>query len=244
MFAVSADAVSLSTPPIKLSGQNSDKSDERDELIVKTLASIGAAALLVLILLYANGYFHSGDHMKGRNQFHNTGQGISESQAESQRLAQEEGRLRTGREAESQRLAQEEDRLRTAREAESQRIAREEAERQRLAQEQLDSERQRVAQEAERQRKVQEGIEVERQGKAQEEDRKRTAQEEAEKKKRDDDLKQCLQGAEEAYSANWDRACRQIDSPPKCILPSLVIARFDGPRRDARDECARLYSVK
>jgi hypothetical protein len=211
---------------------------------VKTLASIGAAALVVLILLYANGYFHSTDRMKGRNQSHNTGQGISESQAESQRSAQEEERRRITREAESQRLAQEEAEQRIAREAERQRLAQGEAERQRLAQERLDAERQRVAQEAERQRKTQEGIEAERQPKAQEEDRQRIAQEEAGKKKRDDDLKQCLKAAEEAYSANWEMACRQIDGPPKCILPPLVLARFDGPRRDARDECARLYSVK
>jgi hypothetical protein len=210
---------------------------------VKTLASIGAAALLVLLLLYANGYFHSTDHVKGQNQFHNTGQGISESQAESQRLVQEQERLRMAREAEAQRIAQEEEQQRMAREAERQRLA-QEAERQPVAQERLDSERQRVAQEAERQRKAQEGIEAEHQRKAQEEDRQRIAQEEAEKKKRDDDLKQCLKAAEEAYSANWDRACRQIDSPPKCILPPLVLARFDGPRRDARDECARLHSVK
>ena len=83
----------------------------------------------------------------------------------------------------------------------------------------------------------------ERQSIAQEE-RQPIAQEEAENKKRDDDLKQCLQAAEEAYSANWDRACRQIDGPPKCILPPLVLARFDGPRRSARDECAKLYPVK
>ena len=92
---------------------------------------------------------------------------------------------------------------------------------------------------------------TERQSRAQEErqltaqeERQSTAQEEAEKKKRDDDLKQCLQAAEDAYSASWDNACRQIDSPPKCILPPLVLARFDGPRRDARDECARLYPEK
>jgi hypothetical protein len=84
----------------------------------------------------------------------------------------------------------------------------------------------------------------ERQSKAQDEERRPIAQEEAEKKKRDDDLKQCLQAAEEAYSANWDRACRQIDGPPKCILPPPVLANFDGPRRDARDECAKLYPVK
>ena len=237
----------LHLPPIKLSGQNSDKSDETDELIVKILASIGAAALVVLILLYANGYFRSTDRMNGRNQFHNTGQRASESEAE---------RLRMTREAESQRIAQEEERLRIAREAERQRKGQEDAERERKAQEGIEAERQRVAQEAERERKAQEGIEAERQRKAQEgidaelkrkaqeEDRQRIAQEEAEKKKRDDDLKQCLQVAEEAYSANWDRACRQIDSPPKCILPPLVLARFDGPRRDARDECAKLYSVK
>jgi hypothetical protein len=205
---------------------------------VKTLASIGGAVLVVLILLYANGYFHSADRMKGRNQFHNTGQETSESLAKSQRLAQEKGRLITAQEAERQRLAQEE------------------AERQRLVQERTDSERQRVAKEAERLPKAQERIEAEPQRKIQEEDQRRIAkerieaenqrkaQEEAEKKKRDDDFKQCLQAAEEAYSANWARTCRQIDSPPNCILPPLVVARFDGPRRDARDECARLYSVK
>jgi len=227
----------LHLPPIKLSGQNSDKSDETDELIVKILASIGAAALVVLILLYANGYFRSTDRMNGRNQFHNTGQRASESEAE---------RLRVTREAESQRIAQEEERLRIAREAERQRKAQEaiEAERQRVAQE---AERERKAQEgieAERQRKAQEGIDAELKRKAQEEDRQRIAQEEAEKKKRDDNLKQCFQAAEETYSANWDMACRQIGSPPKCILPPAVLARFDGPRRDARDECARLYAVK
>jgi FtsZ-interacting cell division protein ZipA len=200
--------------------------------MVKTLASIGAAALVVLILLYANGHFRSTDRMKGRNQFHDTGQGISESEPERQRIEKEEERLRMEREAEQQRIAQEEEQLRNAREAEQQRLAREESERQRVTQEQVDSEKQRVVQEAERQRK------------AQEEDQQRIAQEEAEKKKRDDDLKQCLQAAEEAYSANWDRACRQIDGPPKCILPPLVLARFDGPRQDARDECAKLYPVK
>ena len=102
---------------------------------MKTLASIGAAALLVLILLYANGYFHSTDRMKGRNESHNTGQGTSEAQAEGQRLAQEEERLRTAREAERQRLAQEgAERQRQAQEAESQRLAQEEAERQPKAQ--------------------------------------------------------------------------------------------------------------
>jgi hypothetical protein len=217
---------------------------------VKTLASIGGAVLVVLILLYANGYFHSADRMKGRNQFHNTGQETSESLAKSQRLAQEKERLITAQEAERQRLAQEE--------AERQRLVQErtDSERQRLAQERLDSERQRVAKEAERLPKAQERIEAEPQRKIQEEDQRRIAkerieaenqrkaQEEAEKKKRDDDFKQCLQAAEEAYSANWARTCRQIDSPPNCILPPLVVARFDGPRRDARDECARLYSVK
>jgi DNA-binding helix-hairpin-helix protein with protein kinase domain len=172
--------------------------------------------------------------MKGRSQFHSTGHGISESEPERQRIEKEEERLRMEREAEQQRVAQEDERLRNAREAE-QRLAREESEQQRVTQEQVDSEKQRVVQEAERQRKAQEGIEAETQ---------RKAQEEAEKKKRDDDLKRCLQAAEEAYSANWDRACRQIDGPPKCILPPLVLARFDGPRQDARDECAKLYPVK
>ncbi|MGD0234260.1 MAG: hypothetical protein ABSC55_06935 [Syntrophorhabdales bacterium] len=211
---------------------------------MKTLASIGAAILVVLILLYTNGYFRSTDRMKGRSQFHSTGQGISESEPERQRIEKEEEQLRMEREAEQQRIAQEDERLRNAREAEQQRLAREESERQRVTQEQVDSEKQRVVQEAERQRKAQEGIEAERQRNAQEEDQQRIAQEEAEKKKRDDDLKQCLQAAEEAYSANWDRACRQIDGPPKCILPPLVLARFDGPRQDARDECAKLYPVK
>ncbi len=82
----------------------------------------------------------------------------------------------------------------------------------------------------------------ERQSRAQEE-RQPVAQEEAEKKNRDD-LKQCLQAAEDAYSASWEMACRQIGGPPKCILPPPVLANFDGPRRDARDECARLYPVK
>jgi DNA segregation ATPase FtsK/SpoIIIE-like protein len=220
------------SPPINLSGQNSDKSDRTGELIVKTLASIGAAALVLLILLYANGYFRSTDRMKGRSQFHTTGQGISESEPKRQRIEKEEERLRVVQEAEQQRIAQEEERLRNAREAERQRLAREESERQRVARERVDSEKQRVAQEAERQHK------------AQEEERQPIAQEEAEKKKHDDDLKQCLQAAEEAYSANWDRACRQIDGPPRCILPPLVLARFDGPRRDARDECTKLYPVK
>jgi DNA segregation ATPase FtsK/SpoIIIE-like protein len=232
------------SPPINLSGQNSDKSDRTDELIVKTLASIGAAALVLLILLYTNGYFRSTDRMKGRSQFHSTGQGISESDPNRQRIEKEEERLRMVREAEQQRIAQEEERLRNAREAERQRLAREESERQRVSRERVDSEKQLVAQEAERQHKVQQGVEAERQHKAQEEERQPIAQEEAEKKKRDDDLKQCLQAAEEAYSANWDRACRQIDGPPKCILPPLVLAHFDGPRRDARDECTKLYPVK
>jgi membrane protein involved in colicin uptake len=170
--------------------------------------------------------------MKGRSQFHTTGQGISESEPKRQRIEKEEERLRVVQEAEQQRIAQEEERLRNAREAERQRLAREESERQRVARERVDSEKQRVAQEAERQHK------------AQEEERQPIAQEEAEKKKHDDDLKQCLQAAEEAYSANWDRACRQIDGPPRCILPPLVLARFDGPRRDARDECTKLYPVK
>ncbi len=190
--------------------------------MVKILASIGAAALVVLILLYANGYFRSTDRMKGRNQFHNTGQGTSESGAQQLLIAQEEERQRLTREAERLRIAQKEEGQRIAREAESQRLA----------------------EVAENERKAQEGIEAENERKAQEEDRQPTAPEEADKKKRDDDLKQCLQAAEEAYSANWDRACRQIGSPPECILPPLVLARFDGPRRDARDECTRLYSVK
>jgi len=232
------------SPHINLSGQNSDKSDKTDESMVKILASIGAAALVVLILLYANGYFRSTDRMKGQSQLHITGQGIAESEPKRQRIEKEEERLRMVREAEQQRIAQEEERLRNAREAERQRLAREESERQRVAREQVDSGKQSVAQEAERQRKAQQGVEAERQRKVQEEEPQRIAQEEAEKKKRDDDLKQCLQAAEEAYSANWDRACRQIDGPPKCILPPLVLARFDGPRRDARDECAKLYPVK
>ena len=198
---------------------------------MKTLASIGAAALVVLILLYANGYFQGTDRMKGRSQFHSTGQGVPESESKRQRVEEEE-RQRMVREAEQQRIAQEEERLRNAREADRQRLAREESERQRVAREPVDPEKQRVAQEEERQHK------------AQEEERQPVAQEEAEKKKSDNDLKQCLQAAEEAYSANWERACRQIDSPPKCILPALVLARFDGPRRDTRDECAKLYPVK
>jgi hypothetical protein len=211
---------------------------------VKTLACIGAAALVVLILLYATGYFRSADRMKARSQLRTTGQGISESEPKRQRIEKEEERLRTVREAEQQRTAQEEERLRNAREAERQRPAREESEQQRLARERVDAEKQRVAQEAERQPKAQQGVEADRQRKAQEEERQPVAQDETEKKKRDDDLKRCLQAAEEAYSANWDRACRQIDGPPECILPPLVLARFDGPRRDARDECAKLYSVK
>ena len=199
---------------------------------MKTLVSIGAATLVVLILLYANGYFRSTDRMKEQSQSHRTGQGVSESEPKRQSIEKEEERLRMEREAEQQRAAQEEERLRNAREAEQQKLAREESERQRVTQEQVDSEKQRVAQEAERQRTAQEA------------EQQRAAREEAEKKKRDDDLKQCLQAAEEAYSANWDRACRQIDGPPKCILPPLVLARFDGPRQSARDECAKLYSVK
>ena len=210
---------------------------------MKILASIGAAVLVVLVFLYANGYLHNTDRMKGRNQFHTTGQGMSESEAERQRLAQEGERLRIARETESQRSAQEEERLRLAREAERRRIAQEETERQRLEQERLNSERQRAAQEAERQRKAEEGVEAERQRRAKE-DRQRMAKEEAEKKIHDEDLKQCLETAEAAYSANWDTACRQIGGPPKCVLPPLVLARFDGPRRDARDACARLYSAK
>lgn len=230
--------------PINFYGQNSDKSDRTDELMMKTIVSMGAAALVLLILLYASGYFRSPDRMKGRSQFHSTGQAVSESESKRQRVEKEEERLRMVREAEQQRIVQEEERLRTAREAERQRLAREESDRQRVAQERVDSEKQRVAQEAERQRKPQQGVEAGREQKTQEEERQPIAQEDAEKKKRDDDLKQCLQAAEETYSANWDRACRQIDGPPKCILPPLVLARFDGPRRDARDECAKLYPVK
>jgi hypothetical protein len=213
----------LKVSPINLSAQNSDKADKADESIVKALASIGAAAFVVLILIYATGAFRSTHRMEARSQLYSTGQGISESEPKRQRMEREE-----------------EKRLRTVREAERQRSEREEADLQSVTQERVDSEKQRVAQEAERQGKAQQEIEAERQRKAQEEDRLRAAQE-AEKKKRDDDLKQCLQTADEAYSANWDRTCRQIDGPPKCILPPLVLARFDGPRRDARDECAKLY---
>jgi colicin import membrane protein len=231
----------LKVSPINLSAQNSDKADKADESIVKALASIGAAAFVVLILIYATGAFRSTHRMEARSQLYSTGQGISESEPKRQRMErEEEKRLRTVRAAEQQRIAQEEEGSRKVREAERQRSEREEADLQSVTQERVDSEKQRVAQEAERQGKAQQEIEAERQRKAQEEDRLRAAQE-AEKKKRDDDLKQCLQTADEAYSANWDRTCRQIDGPPKCILPPLVLARFDGPRRDARDECAKLY---
>jgi hypothetical protein len=214
---------------------------------VKTLASIGAAALVVLSLLYAHGYFQSTNRVKGSGQFHITGRGTFETKPERQRGEQqeEEERLRMVREAEQQYKAQGEERQqRVTREAEQQRVAQEESKRQSVAEERVYSERQRVAQETERQPKAQKGIEAEREGKAQEEGQQPVAQKEAEKKKRDDDLKQCLQAAEQAYSANWDRACRQIDGPPKCILPPLVLARFDGPRREASDECARLYAAE
>ncbi len=210
---------------------------------MKTATFIGAAALVLLILLYGNGYFRSTDRTEGRSQLPGT-QGIPQAQAELQRVA---------REAERQRPAQEE--------AERQRMAREEADRQARGQQE---ERQRVAREAERQRKAQEQADSERQRKAKEEERKRVASEEVERErlarerieaerervsreeenKRRNDLEKCLQKAEAAYSASWELACRQIDSPPKCILPPAVRGRFDGPRQESRDECARLYSAK
>ncbi len=215
-----------------------------DRLIVKILASITAALLVILFLLYATGYLQSTDRVNRRSQFLSTGRGVSELKPERRGIGKEEERLRLVRESERKRVAQEEEQQRVAREVERQRVAQDESKRQVVTQERVDSKGQPAAQEAERQRKAQEGTEAEREVKVQEEEQQRVAQKEAEKKKRDDDLKQCLQAAEQVYSANWDRACRQIDGPPKCILPPLVLARFDGPRRDARDECARLYSVK
>ncbi len=71
-----------------------------------------------------------------------------------------------------------------------------------------------------------------------------SAQEDTGDAKRNEDLKQCVQKAEEAYAADWERACRQIGSPPKCPLPTPVMDRFEAPRREAKQECERLYSAK
>ncbi len=210
--------------------------------MVKTATYIGAAALVIFILLFANGYFRSNDSIDRRSQ-PRVKQEMSEAETERLRIAQESERKRKGEQERELLIQREEERLRLLREAEQERIARQK-ELQGTEQERPGAERQSAAQGEERKLKAQEGIEAERLRLVQAEERRRNAQEEVGREKQQEELKQCFQKAEEVYAANWERACRQIDSPPRCLLPPAVLARFDGGRREAKEECDRLYSMK